>query len=132
MNKNNISKSTKLNSHKFLFNKINLDEDLYFLDFWKKKFETEIMNAQKKELNINETINLRNINDDIINKKEKRFHIMPANDFFKNVKLRKINGINNNKKESHEMKLPDIYLKENIFRRRNKSANNKNNNFFFK
>ena len=132
MNKNNISKSTKLNSHKFLFNKINLDEDLYFLDFWKKKFETEIMNAQKKELNINETINLRNINDDIINKKEKRFHIMPANDFFKNVKLRKINGINNNKKESHEMKLPDIYLKENIFRRRNKSANNKNNYFFFK
>ena len=132
MNKINISKSTKLNDYKFLFNKINLDEDLNFLDFWKNKFETEIMNVKKKELNVNKTINLRNINNDIINKNEKEINIMPVNDFFKNVKLRKINRINNNKKESNGMKLPDIYLKDNLFRRRNKSANNKINNFFFK
>ena len=127
MNKINISKSTKLNDYKFLFSKINLDDNLNFLDFWKNKFETEIMNVKKNELNVNKTINLKNI----IKKNEKEINIMPVNDFFKNEKLRKINRINNNKKESNGMKLPDIYLKDNLFRRRNKSANNKINNFFF-
>ena len=115
MNKINISKSTKLNDYKFLFSKVGLGEDLNFLDFWKNKFETEIMNVKKNELNVNKTINLRNINNDIIKKNEKEINIMPANDFFKNVKLRKINRINNNKKESNGMKLPDIYSYGQLF-----------------
>ena len=120
--KYNISKSIEftkdINSNK----KFNLVEDLNFFDFWKNRFENEIMRDKNNKLKINETIN---------NKKEGNLIVLPANNFLKNIKLRNINSIKSKDKDKNEMKLPSIKLKEITFQRRNNSANNKNSEKFF-
>ena len=120
--KYNISKSIEftkdINSNK----KFNLVEDLNFFDFWKNRFENEIMRDKNNKLKINETIN---------NKKEENLIVLPANNFLKNIKLRNINSIKSKDKDKNEMKLPSIKLKEITFQRRNNSANNKNSKKFF-
>ena len=120
--KYNISKSIEftkdINSNK----KFNLIEDLNFFDFWKNRFENEIMRDKNNKLKINETIN---------NKKEENLIVLPANNFLKNIKLRNINSIKSKDKDKNEMKLPSIKLKEITFQRRNNSANNKNSEKFF-
>ena len=120
--KYNISKSIEftkdINSNK----KFNLVEDLNFFDFWKNRFENEIMRDKNNKLKINETIN---------NKKEENLIVLPANNFLKNIKLRNINSIKSKDKDKNEMKLPSIKLKEITFQRRNNSANNKNSEKFF-
>ena len=120
--KYNISKSIEftkdINSNK----KVNLVEDLNFFDFWKNRFENEIMRDKNNKLKINETIN---------NKKEENLIVLPANNFLKNIKLRNINSIKSKDKDKNEMKLPSIKLKETTFQRRNNSANNKNSEKFF-
>ena len=120
--KYNISKSIEftkdINSNK----KFNLVEDLNFFDFWKNRFENEIMRDKNNKLKINETIN---------NKKEENLIVLPANNFLKNIKLRNINSIKSKDKDKNEMKLPSIKLKETTFQRRNNSANNKNSEKFF-
>ena len=117
-----ISKSIEftkdINSNK----KFNLVEDLNFFDFWKNRFENEIMRDKNNKLKINETIN---------NKKEENLIVLPANNFLKNIKLRNINSIKSKDKDKNEMKLPSIKLKEITFQRRNNSANNKNSEKFF-
>ena len=120
--KYNISKSIEftkdINSNK----KFNLVEDLNFFDFWKNRFENEIMRDKNNKLKINETIN---------NKKEENLIVLPAINFLKNIKLRNINSIKSKDKDKNEMKLPSIKLKEITFQRRNNSANNKNSEKFF-
>lgn len=120
--KYNISKSIEftkdINSNK----KFNLAEDLNFFDFWKNRFENEIMRDKNNKLKINETIN---------NKKEENLIVLPANNFLKNIKLRNINSIKSKDKDKNEMKLSSIKLKEITFQRRNNSANNKNSEKFF-
>ena len=120
--KYNISKSIEftkdINSNK----KFNLVEDLNFFDFWKNRFENEIMRDKNNILKINETIN---------NKKEENLIVLPANNFLKNIKLRNINSIKSKDKDKNEMKLPSIKLKEITFQRRNNSASNKNSEKFF-
>ena len=120
--KYNISKSIEftkdINSNK----KFNLVEDLNFFDFWKNRFENEIIKDKNNKLKINETIN---------NKKEENLIVLPANNFLKNIKLRNINSIKSKDKDKNEMKLPSIKLKEITFQRRNNSANNKNSEKFF-
>ena len=117
-----ISKSIEftkdINSNK----KFNLVEDLNFFDFWKNRFENEIMRDKNNKLKINETIN---------NKKEENLIVLPANNFLKNIKLRSISSIKSKDKDNNEMKLPSIKLKEITFQRRNNSANNKNSEKFF-
>ena len=116
---NYINKSnSNINSNK----KFNLVEDLNFFDFWKNRFENEIMRDKNNKLKINETIN---------NKKEENLIVLPANNFLKNIKLRNINSIKSKDKDKNEMKLPSIKLKEITFQRRNNSANNKNSEKFF-
>ena len=118
--KYNISKSIEftkdINSNK----KFNLVEDLNFFDFWKNRFENEIMRDKNNKLKINETI-----------KKEENLIVLPAYNFLKNIKLRNINSIKSKDKDKNEMKLPSIKLKEITFQRRNNSANNKNSEKFF-
>ena len=121
LNKNGFHGLMKLNDN---IKKFNIEDDLSFFDFWRNKYESEIMKEKNKLFDVNETIELTNINKKI-NITENNLKIFPANNFFKNVKLRQINGIDKNKNWKNEMKLPEIYLKEPIFKKRNRSANNK-------
>ena len=88
------------------------------------------MNKKNKILNVNETININNIKSIINNKNENNLNILPANNFFKNVKLKQFKE--KNKDKIKELKLPDICLKDRLFKIRNKSACNKNYECFFK
>ena len=108
-----------------LSNKINIEEDLHFFGFWKKKFECEIMKEKNKIFDTNETIILNNINENINNIKENNFKIFPANNFLKNIQYREINKISINKIKNKEKILPKIILKNQNFKKRNKSASNK-------
>ena len=108
-----------------LSNKINIEEDLHFFGFWKKKFECEIMKEKNKIFDTNETIILNNINENINNIKENNFKIFPANNFLKNIQYREINKIGINKIKNKEKILPKIILKNPNFKKRNKSASNK-------
>ena len=128
--KTDFSKMSKINNDIYSLNRINLDYDLNFFDFWEDKFKNEIMNKKNKILNVNETININNIKSIINNKNENNLNILPANNFFKNVKLKQFKE--KNKDKIKELKLPDICLKDRLFKIRNKSACNKNYECFFK
>ena len=128
--KTDFSKMSKINNDIYSLNRINLDDDLNFFDFWEDKFKNEIMNKKNKILNVNETININNIKSIINNKNENNLNILPANNFFKNVKLKQFKE--KNKDKIKELKLPDICLKDRLFKIRNKSACNKNYECFFK
>ena len=128
--KTDFSKMSKINNDVYSLNRINLDDDLNFFDFWEDKFKNEIMNKKNKILNVNETININNIKSIINNKNENNLNILPANNFFKNVKLKQFKE--KNKDKIKELKLPDICLKDRLFKLRNKSACNKNYECFFK
>ena len=131
VNQNYILNLRKSYDNKYLSNKINIEEDLYFFGLWRKKFENEIKKEKDKIVNTNESIELNNINENINNIKENNLKIFPANNFLKNIKLKEINTISINKKRNIEKRLPDIFLKQQIFKKRNKSACNKNSEKVF-
>ena len=121
INKNFFHKFVKTNEN---IKKINIEDDLSFFDFWRKKYENEIMKEKNNFLDVNETIELKNINPKN-NINENNLKIFPANNIFKNTKFRQFNRINKNKNLENEMKFPEISLKKPLFKRRNRSANSK-------
>ena len=121
INKNFFPKFVKTNEN---IKKINIEDDLSFFDFWRKKYENEIMKEKNNLFDVNETIELKNINPKN-NINENNLKIFPANNIFKNTKFRQFNRINKNKNLENEMKFPEISLKKHIFKRRNRSANSK-------
>ena len=116
---NIISNNSKFNENSVSFgenkfsSKFNIKDELTFLDTWKTKFKNEIKNNKNKKLNLNKQIDSKN-----------NINIFPANNFFKNAERRYFNI--NKQNMNNEIILPDIYLQENNFKRRYKSANNKN------
>ena len=118
-NFNIISNNSKFNENTVPFgenkfsSKLNIKDELTFLDTWKTKFKNEIEDNKNKKLKLNRQIEFKN-----------NINILPANNFFKNAKQRNFNI----KKQSinNEIILPDIYFQENKFKRRNKSAITKN------
>ena len=125
INPNLLQKLTTKNSVINISDKINIEEDLKFFEFWINKFENEIMKEKNKIYDVNETIYFDNIKQKLNNSKENILNILPANNFFKNVKLKEFNRMDKNKKGNNEFKLPEINLKKPIFKKRNYSANNK-------
>ena len=82
VNQNYILNLRKSYDNKYLSNKINIEEDLYFFGLWRKKFENEIKKEKDKIVNTNESIELNNINENINNIKENNLKIFPANNFY--------------------------------------------------
>lgn len=127
-----IKNGINIDENKFVVkNKINIEDELNFFDYWRNKFKNEIMKEKSNKINTNETIELINIKTNINNKNENLLNIMPANNFFKNAQFREINKLIRNKNNNSRIKLPDISLKENFFKKRNKSANIKNSDRVF-
>ena len=125
LDKNGYSNVINTKGTELMNNKINLDDDLDFFDYWKNKFEKDIMKEKNKIFNVNETVELKNSTKNI-NNCQNNLNIFPANNFCKKVKFREINKINKIKnKNNNGIKLPKINIKENIIKKRNWSANNK-------
>ena len=116
---NIISNNSKFNENSVSFgenkfsSKFNIKDELTFLDTWKTKFKNEIKDNKNKKLELNKQIESKN-----------NINIFPANNFFKNAERRYFNI--NKQNINNEIILPDIYLQENNFKKRYKSANNKN------
>ena len=128
-NKYIIAKPNELNNNINSSNKkFNIEEDLNFFDFWKNKYEDEIMKEKNNILKVNETIKFDNYWN---NKNKENLIIFPANNFLKDVKLRNINKINKQEKENNGIELPFINLKEKSLKKRNFSANHKKSEGLF-
>ena len=128
-NKYIIAKPNELNNNINSSNKkFNIEEDLNFFDFWKNKYEDEIMKEKNNILKVNETIKFDNYWN---NKNKENLIIFPANNFLKDVKFRNINKINKQEKENNGIELPFINLKEKSLKKRNFSANHKKSEGLF-